>query len=101
MRETSLQTRCLSRLKQEGCYVLNIHGSSFGSRGTPDLLVCIDGKFVAFELKVGYNDLEPAQTKHRKRILQSGGLHFCIRNLGELEAALTTLRSDTHDLQEG
>lgn len=91
MRESSLQSRCLSRLKLEG-YVLNIHGGSFGSRGTPDILACIHGKFVAFELKVGDNDLEPAQIIHRKRILRHGGFHFCIRTMEELETALATLK---------
>jgi hypothetical protein len=38
---------------------------------------------VAFELKVGDNQLEPAQVLHKKRIEANGGLHFEIRTLEE------------------
>lgn len=30
---------------------INIHGSVFSERGTPDVIGCIDGKMVAFECK--------------------------------------------------
>lgn len=30
---------------------INIHGSPYSERGTPDVIGCIDGKFVAFECK--------------------------------------------------
>lgn len=30
---------------------INIHGSVFSERGTPDVIGCINGRFVAFECK--------------------------------------------------
>lgn len=30
---------------------INIHGSVFSERGTPDVIGCIDGKMIAFECK--------------------------------------------------
>lgn len=81
--ESALQTKCVKYLKSKDIYVLNTRGSSFMTIGTPDLIACIDGRFVAFELKVKDNDLEPAQRINRDIIVASGGLHFVPRTLEE------------------
>lgn len=83
MRESVLQKKCTSYLKKQNIYYINVHGDSWGSRGTPDILACINGKFVAFELKVGENELEPAQIIHRNKIKANNGLHFSIRTIKE------------------
>jgi len=83
MRESALQRKCIDHLKTLGIYHTNNHGDSWGSRGTPDITACIKGRYVAFELKVGDNQLEPAQVLHKKRIEANGGLHFEIRTLDE------------------
>lgn len=83
MKENKLQTDCIRYLKQQGIYHINIHGGGWGAKGAPDLIACIDGKFVAFELKVGENEMDSAQEIHRDRILQSGGQHYCPRSLRE------------------
>jgi len=83
MRESALQRKCIDHLKRLGIYYNNNHGDSWGSRGTPDITTCIKGRYVAFELKVGNNQLEPAQLLHKKRIEANGGLHFEIRTLDE------------------
>ena len=83
MRENTLQKKCIAHLKKLGIYYNNNHGDSWGSRGTPDITACIKGRYVAFELKVGDNQLQPAQLLHKKRIEANGGLHFQIRTLEE------------------
>jgi penicillin-binding protein-related factor A (putative recombinase) len=88
MTESQLQSDVLGYLRSRGHYVLNVHGGAFLSRGTPDILACINGQFYAFELKVNRNQLEPAQTIHARRIQSSGGKHFVIRSRKDLEEAL-------------
>ncbi len=83
MRESKLQDKCIEYLKDQGIYYINMHGSGWGSKGSPDLVTCIDGRFVAFELKVGANAMEPAQRLHKRRIERSEGLHYCPRTLDE------------------
>lgn len=34
-----------------GCKAINIHGSVFSERGTPDIVGCINGRMIAFEAK--------------------------------------------------
>lgn len=91
MLETDLQKKCIAYLKSHKIYYLNIHGGGWGSRGTPDITACIKGRYVAFELKVGDNELEPAQMLHKKRIEANGGLHFEIRTLEEFTSTVGRL----------
>lgn len=85
MLERDLQKKCVEYLKREGIYYLNIHGGGWGTRGAPDLLACIAGRFVAFELKVGSNQMAPAQKIHKGRIEASGGRHYVPRSLEEFK----------------
>lgn len=83
MREKNLQDACIKYCKSKNIYCINIHGGGWGAKGAPDLITCINGKFVAFELKVGDNELQPDQRIHRRRILRNGGQHYCPRTLDE------------------
>jgi hypothetical protein len=83
MRESKLQKKCIDYLQSQGIYYINIYGSGRTAKGAPDLIACINGKFVAFEFKVGDNDIQPDQRIHKRRILKSGGRHFCPRSLEE------------------
>ena len=74
--EKKLQDKCIYYLKIKKIYYLNLYGDGFSGKGKPDLLACINGRFVAFELKVGDNDLQDDQKIHRLRIKRSGGLHY-------------------------
>lgn len=88
MKESSLQTEALKWLKNEhknDIAVANIHGGGWTAKGFPDLICCIKGKYVAFELKVGENDMQPDQRIWKSRILRAGGLHFCPRSLEEFK----------------
>lgn len=74
--ESKLQDKCIDYLKSKKIYYINKYGDGRSGKGCPDLITCINGKFVAFELKAGDNDLQDDQKIHRNRIKKSGGLHF-------------------------
>lgn len=74
--ESKLQDKCIKYLKSKGIYYLNKYGDGRSGKGAPDLITCIKGKAVYFELKAGDNDLQDDQKIHKNRILKSGGLHF-------------------------
>lgn len=94
LRENKFQKQCTDFLKERKIYHVNVHGSSWTGRGTPDLLTSINGRFVAFELKVKGNTLEPAQEIHRSRIEDSGGLHYAPYTLEEFKLILKRLGVD-------
>ena len=81
--EKNLQDKAISYLKGRGIYYLNLFGDGWSGKGKPDLIVCLNGRFVAFELKVGENDLQDDQKIHRIRIRRSGGLHYSPYTLEE------------------
>jgi Holliday junction resolvase len=82
-KESQLQSNCIKYLKEKDIYHVNVHGSGWTGKGTPDLLICHKGKFVAVELKVGNNDLQADQIVRRNRILKSGGQYCCPKSLEE------------------
>ena len=89
--EAKLQQQCIKYLKSKKIYYINIHGGGWGAKGSPDLITCINGRFTAFELKVGTNDMPPDQKIHRRRIKSNGGLHFCPRSLEEFKSIIENL----------
>lgn len=81
--EKKLQDKAIRYLKDRGIYYLNLYGDGWSGKGKPDLIACINGKFVAFELKVGSNDMQADQVIHKRRIERSGGLHYSPYTLDE------------------
>jgi len=82
--EKKLQDNAIKYLKSQGIYHLNLFGDGWSGKGKPDLIACINGRFVAFELKVGSNnDMQADQKIHKLRIERSGGLHFSPYTLEE------------------
>ncbi|RHW46797.1 hypothetical protein DS832_04735 [Bombilactobacillus bombi] len=92
MSESNLQTKCLKYLKSQHIYAVNIYGSGRTGKGTPDVLSCINGKFVAFEFKVGNNQMQPDQVIHKKRIEDSGGKHYTPRSIEEFKQIINQLK---------
>lgn len=93
-REKKLQDKCIEYLKSKGIYYLNLYGDGFSGKGKPDLLTCINGRFVAFELKVGSNGLQDDQKIHKARIERSGGLHYAPYTLEEFKNIVEELRNN-------
>lgn len=89
--ETKLQDDAISYLKKKKIYFLNLHGDGYGGKGKPDLIVCIKGRFIAFELKVGSNRMQDAQKIHKSRIERSGGLHYSPYTLDEFKKIIEEL----------
>lgn len=92
--EKKLQDKAIEYLKRKGIYHLNLFGDGWSGKGKPDLIVCINGRFVAFELKVGENDLQDDQKIHRIRIRRSGGQHFAPYSLEEFIEIVERLRNE-------
>ena len=92
--EKDLQDKAIDYLESRGIYTLNLFGDGWSGQGKPDLIVCLNGRFVAFELKVGENDLSDAQKLHRIWIKRSGGLHYSPYTLEEFISIVEDLLND-------
>lgn len=94
--EKKLQDKAIEYLKKNKIYYINQFGNGWSAKGAPDLTVCINGRFVAFELKVGENDLQDDQRIHRLRIRRSGGLHYAPYSLEEFIKIVEGLSNEKH-----
>lgn len=74
MTENQFQTKVIKYLRGKGHYVLNVAGSSQQRKGTPDLIVCINGTFWGIELKCKGNKPSPLQLHALKEIDNAGGI---------------------------
>ena len=81
--ERDLQSKCIEYVKQRDIYIINNHGDAWSGKGKPDLMMCLAGRFVAAELKVGANDLSSAQRLHKKWIERNGGIFISPYTLDE------------------
>lgn len=97
MKERQLQDSVIAYMKQQGIYCIKVYGSGRTAKGAPDLLCCVNGKFVAMELKVDGNEMQSDQRIHKKRIEASGGLHYEVRSLGQAVAIVEKLGGSNAD----
>lgn len=81
--EKKLQDNVIRYLRERGIYYLNLYGDGRSGKGKPDIIACINGRFVSFELKVGSNGMQDDQKIHKLRIERSGGLHYTPYTLSE------------------
>ncbi|MCB5007517.1 hypothetical protein LGX04_09795 [Streptococcus mutans] len=70
---------------------MNVHGGGWVAKGTPDIIACINGKFAAFELKVGKNKMQPDQEINAIRITRSGGHHYVPTTIEQFKEIVTEL----------
>lgn len=92
-REKKLQDQCVKYLEKHDIYYVNVYGSGRSGKGAPDLLICLNGRFVGCELKVGTNDLQDDQKIHAIRIKRSGGIHIVPRTFEEFKKTVKELQS--------
>jgi Holliday junction resolvase len=60
-------------LDEAGVYYFMPAANGFGRAGIPDIICCVDGSFVAFELKAGKGKTTALQDREIADILKNGG----------------------------
>lgn len=86
-REAALQDYVMKRLKAaKGVRATKI--SDRYNSGVSDILVCAAGRFVAIELKVGYNKATELQKQFLNEIREAGGETGIAYNWGDVKTIL-------------
>jgi hypothetical protein len=88
--ESKVKAKIHAILKAHGAYAVNYIGGISANNGTPDILACLNGRFIGIEAKAGTNKPTDLQTLNLKRIDEAGGLALVINegNLSQLEFIL-------------
>ena len=86
--ESKLQKEVIKLVHSFGGYVVKVHVSAYQNQGTPDIIVCYMGKFIAFELKEKGNKTSSIQDLRIRQIQNAGGIAKAIYSLKEIEETL-------------
>lgn len=75
LKEKAVENKIKKWLKDKGYWFFKVHGSIFQPSGIPDILACIDGKFVAIEVKRTKGGVvSPLQKAQIQKIKENGGI---------------------------
>lgn len=76
-----------------GCFAWKTHGGMYGVAGLPDLVCCIGGRFVAFEVKTPSGKLTKLQETTLHRIQRAGGYAYKVTSLQEVKEIIRNLNT--------
>ena len=71
--ESKLDKKIQDYCEKNNIWVMKVWGNGMQRSGIPDLIMCVDGAFVALETKIGYNKASKLQEYEIKKINESGG----------------------------
>lgn len=74
--EKYIETKIRGYLDGLGAYHVKTHGSVYSRAGVPDIIACVNGKFIAIEVKRPRGVVSALQKANLKMIEQSGGVVF-------------------------
>ena len=69
-------------LKEHGAYYFNPVTGGFGTSGVPDIVCCLDGRFIGIEVKAGSGKPTALQEKNLDEIMQKGGISILVNENG-------------------
>ena len=92
MAEKDIVNAILRYLKAvPSCFAWTTHGGMYGTAGIPDNIVCIGGRFVAFEVKTPSGKLTKLQEITLQRISEAKGYACKVTSVGEVREILERL----------
>lgn len=76
--EKNFENKIKRYLKDHNCYCVKYHGNRFSTSGTPDILACINGYFVAIEVKADNGKPSELQLVKIDDIRKAGGFAYVV-----------------------
>lgn len=70
-------------LEERGIYYTNVQGGFGVAPGAPDMILCLNGHFVAFEGKTYKGKQVDDQIIHQAKIEASGGQYYIVKTLAQ------------------
>ena len=95
-KEKVFENKIKSYLKSIGAYFIKTHGDRFSKVGTPDILACVNGQFVAVEVKAENGKPSELQLHHIEQIRKAGGVAYILypKDFEEFKTQMTSLFSE-------
>lgn len=78
MREKPFELKIRKYLESRGHWVVKYFANGYTKSGIPDLLACVNGRFVAIEVKGDGGHVSPLQYHTICKIIYSGGIAMVV-----------------------
>ena len=93
--EARLSRDIMTALRARGWFCFKVHGSEYVMAGLPDIIVCVDGKFVGLETKMPdkRDNTSARQDYVHQKILDAGGAAVVVCSVDEAVAACAAVAS--------
>ena len=75
-------------IRVRGGWCVKIHGGPYQDAGTPDILACYKGRFIAIEVKTCRGVARPEQKITQRAITGSGGYSLITHLIGDVADVL-------------
>lgn len=69
----------------ENCFFWKEHGGLYGTAGIPDIICCLGGMFVAFEVKNETGEVTRLQEATLRKIRTAGGVAVVVRSVEDVK----------------
>jgi Holliday junction resolvase len=86
VREQQIQKKILDYLKAQGHFAFKVVTAN--RNGIPDIVACIEGEFVAFEVKQPGKKASPIQEIQISRIWDAGGQAYVVTSVDHVKDLL-------------
>lgn len=89
--ESALKKEIKNYLKSVGAYYMMVPGGAYGTNGSPDMVVCYKGRFIAIEGKAAFGTQSGWQKLRQSQIETSDGIYILARSVEDVEKVIRTL----------
>jgi len=100
--EKMFENKIKNYLRDHGCYCVKYFGCAYSTSGTPDILACVKGHFVAIEVKAPEGKPSELQLHKIEEIRKAGGFGFVVYPSGwlRLKAVIDGLLIENFNREE-
>jgi len=74
------------------CFFWKEHGGMYGTAGLPDIICCICGKFVAFEVKTPTGKVTALQRSTINKIINADGIAHIVRSVDDVREIIGKIK---------
>lgn len=93
--ESKLKSDIKAYLKANGIYWAMVQGGAFSKPGDPDIIACVNGRFLAIEGKTYEGSMRPLQEVRKQQIETSGGVYLIARTVDDVRRTVYDIQKET------
>lgn len=94
--ENSITKKIKDYLGSRQHWLVKYFANCYTKCGVPDILACVNGRFVGIEVKTDKNKMSKIQEYQAEKIKESGGYHFCVKpsNFEDFKKAIEEIENE-------